>query len=172
MEVSDNTVSPHGGENGDSVTLWVNFGAGKKLPNANTVWGGDDPVTSARPDKGTVNGNDGWKCEGMFRIARNNSMEKMHWLGDDEAMWEYAMTTAETGYVVEYRIQWADFGEQIPDKVGAMIDLTVNITDDKNGEAGREGFMMTNAGGIEAYQSWGVSYLDHLFLVNELTEAL
>ena len=172
VEVSDNTVSPHGGENGDSVTLWVNFGAGKKLPNTNTVWGGDDPVTSARPDKGTVNGNDGWKCEGMFRIARNNSMEKMHWLADDEAMWEYAMTTAETGYVVEYRIQWADFGEQVPDKVGAMIDLTVNITDDKNGEAGREGFMMTNAGGIEAYQSWGVSYLDHLFLVDELTEAL
>ena len=96
----------------------------------------------------------------------------MHWLGDDETMWEYAMTTAETGYVVEYRIQWADFGEQVPDKVGAMIDLTVNITDDKNGEARREGFMMTNAGGIEAYQSWGVRYLDHLFLVEELHDAL
>lgn len=171
VEVDDDTPSQNGsdnGENGDSVTLWLNLGAGRKFPNASTTWGNSNPDTSARPEIGTVNGTDGWQCEGQFRITRTGAMQKLHWLADDESKWTYKVESNAEGYVVEYRIEWATFADRTPDIAGAMIDLTINITDDKDGNSGREGFTMTNVNGIKAFEGNGVCWLDHLFLVNEL----
>lgn len=166
VEVLDDDVSTEqrgDSHNNDSVELWLS--TCRTLPQNTTGWGFGD-YDCLRPSAD-------WCGEGGWRVqACNAALTGSHWMYDwaDGVPREVAagkLMDGETqiGYTVEYKIAWSTFADasKVPEKVGQIIDIMININEDDGQDGTREGIVSSNAKGCEA---WHQPYvLDQLKLV-------